>query len=389
MTHLTGNNKRLLALCLLLALTPCLAQAQKKELGQARAFIKSGKYDDADKLMTNLLKKPENRRDKRIWQVHYDALRGKHEVANEKLYLKQKYDTAAFFNLIKELVVVAETLDSLAPDQRKKHSQQQNANRPNLFNGGMFFVRKQKWPEAYDFFQTYVEAAHQPLFEAYHYDSLDVRVPQAAYWATFCGYKMKDPVLTLRHRQVALRDTSKADFTLQFVAEARLWLNDHELYLATLQEGFRRFPEFHYFFPRLMDVYTEQGEFDRALAVADSALAVNDTSELFLFAKCTTLLRMERFTESIKYGENLLSINSSLPEPYYNIGMAYTNMASSLDSQGERAMAKEAYQRARTYMENYRERMPDEKDKWAPALYQIYLNLNMGRQFDEIDRLLK
>ena len=123
--------------------------------------------------------------------------------------------------------------------------------------------------------------------------------------------------------------------------------------------------------------------------MADSALAVNDTSELFLFAKCTTLLRMERFTESIKYGENLLSINSSLPEPYYNIGMAYTNMASSLDSQGERAMAKEAYQRARTYMESYRERMPDEKDKWAPALYQIYLNLNMGRQFDEIDRLLK
>ena len=33
--------------------------------------------------------------------------------------------------------------------------------------------------------------------------------------------------------------------------------------------------------------------------------------------------------------------------------------------------------------------MPDEKDKWAPSLYRIYLNLNMGRQFDEIDRLLK
>ncbi|MBP5339042.1 MAG: tetratricopeptide repeat protein [Prevotella sp.] len=386
--RLTGNSIRLLALCLLLVLTPCLADAQKKELGQARALIKSGKYDDADKIVTTLLKKPENRRDKRIWQVLYDAVRGKYEVANEKLYLKQKYDTAAFFNLFKQMVIVAETLDSLSPDQRKKLSQQQNAYRPNLFNGGMFFIRKSKWQEAFNFFETYIDAANQPLFEGYHYDSLDARVPQAAYWATFCGYKMKDPVLTLRHRNRALRDASKADFTLQFVAEARKWLDDDELYLATLQEGFRRFPEFHYFFPRLMDAYTDKGEYDRALAVADSALAVNDTSELFLFAKCTTLLRMERFEESIEYGEKILEINNNLPEPYYNIGMAYTNLAAGLQAEDERDKAKEAYQKARGYMENYREMMPDEKEKWAPALYRIYLNLNLGRQFDEIDRLL-
>jgi hypothetical protein len=40
-------------------------------------------------------------------------------------------------------------------------------------------------------------------------------------------------------------------------------------------------------------------------------------------------------------------------------------------------------------MEQYRKLMPQEKDKWAPVLYRIYLNLNMGKQFDEIDRLLK
>ena len=32
--------------------------------------------------------------------------------------------------------------------------------------------------------------------------------------------------------------------------------------------------------------------------------------------------------------------------------------------------------------------LPDEKKKWAPVLYRIYLNLNLGRQFDEIDKLL-
>jgi hypothetical protein len=40
-------------------------------------------------------------------------------------------------------------------------------------------------------------------------------------------------------------------------------------------------------------------------------------------------------------------------------------------------------------MEHYRQLAPNEMNKWGPALYRIYLNLNMGRQFDEIDRLLK
>ncbi len=40
-------------------------------------------------------------------------------------------------------------------------------------------------------------------------------------------------------------------------------------------------------------------------------------------------------------------------------------------------------------MERYRKLAPQQKQKWGPALYRIYLNLNMGKQFDEIDRLLK
>lgn len=37
-------------------------------------------------------------------------------------------------------------------------------------------------------------------------------------------------------------------------------------------------------------------------------------------------------------------------------------------------------------MERYRKLAPNEKDKWVPILYTIYLNLNMGKEFDEIDR---
>ena len=50
---------------------------------------------------------------------------------------------------------------------------------------------------------------------------------------------------------------------------------------------------------------------------------------------------------------------------------------------------RQTYQKALPYVEKYRQLVPDEKEKWGPVLYRIYLNLNMGKQFDEIDRLLK
>ena len=362
--------------------------AQKKELSQARSSIKSGKYDDAERTLTNLLKDSANRTNKRIWVAYYDAVRGKYEQGNEKMYLKQKYDTTTFFHNARLMLSIAETLDSLAPENRRSYAEQQNAYRPNLFNGGSFLVRKGKWNEAFDYFQAYIDCARQPLFSAYHYDSLDTRMNEAAYWATYCGYKMNDPVLTLRHSKRALKDSTKADFTLLFIAEARKWLKDEELYLATLQEGFRRYPLFHYFFPRLMDVYTNMGQYDKALAVADSALAVNDTSDLFLFAKSTTLLRLERYAESIQYSEKLIELYPHMAEPYFNAGSAYVNIASTHEGARDKKQMRQTYQKALPFVEKYRQLMPDAKDKWGPVLYRIYLNLNMGKQFDEVDKLL-
>ena len=379
--------KQILTLLLLLMTTPCL-MAQKRELSQARSSIKSGKYDEAERSMAALLKDSANRANKRIYLTRYDAVRHLYEQGNEKLYLKQKYDTAVFFSNTRKLFAIAETLDSLDSDYRHKHAAQLNAIRPNLFNGGIYYIRKAKWSDAFDYFEAYIDCANQPLFSAYRYDSIDRRMPEAAYWATYCGYKQHDPVLTLRHRKLALRDTTHHDFTLQFMAEARRWLNDEELYIATLQEGFRQHPQFAYFFPRLMDAYTSRGQHEQALALADSALAVCDSCELYLFAKSSALLRLQRYKECISFCNRLIAHNDTLAEAYFNAGTAYVNLAAGLNPKRERKLLRLAYQNARHYMERYRELMPEEPSKWAPVLYRIYLNLNMGKQFDEIDRLL-
>lgn len=391
--------------CCLLAVLMC--DAQKKEISQARTYIKNGKDKDlssAEKLMTDLLAKDSaNRQNPRIYATWYDAALLQYESANEKLYLKQKYDTVQFFSLIRKLYQIAESLDSLdarpdkkgrvRPEYREDHASQLNLLRRNLYYGGTFQVRKAQYADAYSFFDTYLDADSQPLFTGYDYLKRDSLMVQAAYWATFCGYKLQQPDSTLRYHHLALRDTAKREFTLQYVCEAyRQQQNDSAL-VATLQQGYEEYPEHPYFFPRLADHYTSLGLYDRVLELTARGLKINPRNQLFLLAQSVAQLNAGNYEDCLQTSEQLIAVNDTMPEAYFNVATAHLNQALVLEKENEprknRLKLIKLYQDARPYMEAYRKLAPDQKRRWAPALYRVYLNLNMGKQFDEIDKVLK
>ena len=390
-----------ITLFLLLFVLPVALLAQKKEISQARTILKNGKNpEQAEQLMTNLLKDSANQNDKRIYALWFQAVAQQYDKANERLYLHQNQDTAQFLALARRLFSIAGQLDTLdmRPDRRgrvdieyrRQHAQQLVRLRPNLFNGGAFHFRKHAYPVAFDFFDTYIHNVHQPLFSSNQLDTLEPRLSEAAYWATLSAYRQHDPVLTLRHRHLALRDTAKAALTLQYIAEARHWLNDDSLYAVTLLRGFKAYPLNTYFFPRLMDFYAEHKEHEKALQLCDTALAIADTSRLFLFARATALFNLKRYNESLQAAEGLIDrFGDAMPDAYYLAGSALLNQALALDPLNQKKQLRKTYTKARPYMEHYRQLCPDQRQKWGTALYRIYLNLNLGRQFDEIDKLLK
>ena len=123
--------------------------------------------------------------------------------------------------------------------------------------------------------------------------------------------------------------------------------------------------------------------------MADEALQSDSLNELFLFAKSTMLLNLGRYTECLDYSQRLIRQNNQMADAYYNAGTACLNIALGMDSRKNKKQVVKMYQQALPYMETYRKLAPEEKQKWAPALYRIYFNLNMGKQFDEIDKILK
>lgn len=392
-------------LILLLLCFPMILWGQKKTITQAKDYIKSGKnLNQAEKLLTDLLNDSSSRSNEKLWILLFEAQRKQYEQGNEKLYLKEKYDTTALFLVGKRMFDTLEALDSLdrQPDShgrvklkhRARSAEALNLIRPNLFNGGAFFMKKQDFTRAFDLFDTYINTASKPMFEQLHYAQRDKRLPEAGYWASYCGYKLQNPQLTLRHTYLALKDSLHLPYMLQYLAETYKLEQDTARYVQTLKDGFQSYPKFPFFFPRLVDYYSHNGSYSEAMKTCNEALKIDSTSTLFRFAKSTLLLTMGQYKECFALSEQLIAEKDTLADAYLNAGLALFDQAIELDKNRKTGGKKynqvhDFFKKALPYLEKYRALAPDQKEKWTLPLYTIYLNLNMGKQFDEIDKLMR
>ena len=391
-----------LALLFLIILTPC-CYAQKKEISQAQTIVKSGKnLAQAEQQMRKLLKDSINQKNIKVWVILTEAVRGQYLAGNERMYLRQQQDTAALFKLALKMFGDYQSLDSVdaLPDKKGRvHLKYRNSNsaflniyRPNLYNGGVYFLRKQNYKEAFSMIDAFLDCQRQPLFENYHYER-DTLNRTAAFWTVLCGYQTGDHEMALKYKDLALQDTLHLESCFQYLAEIYKQQGDKPNYEWSLVKGFECNPSSSYFFPRLIDYYNTSNQTERAMTIVNEALQTNDSSELFLFAKSNLLLNQGDYDECIAICDTLISRNDTLADAYYNAGVAYVNKAFLLEKGKvdvkQRREIRQLYQKALPYMERYRALAPQEKDKWAAALYNIYLKLNMGKQFEEIDQMLR
>ena len=131
---------------------------------------------------------------------------------------------------------------------------------------------------------------------------------------------------------------------------------------------------------------------DSSLLVVNQALEIEPANILFLYGKSNILLNTGKYEDCVAICDSIISIKDSIPDVYYNAGVAYLNLAFEAEKTGGKkgkAMGRKYYSMAKPYMEKYRALAPDHKDKWAAGLYNIYLNLNMGKEFEEITKILE
>ncbi len=395
---------------LLLLALPAMAASVIRQAKDA--MKKKQNLEQTAKTLMAEAAKPETRHKDKIecLQLAAECSQMLYEAENLKLYLKQKYDTAKFFNSILDMFIRLEMADSVgaSPDEKgrvKPVNRRRNHDilkpfRANLLNGGRWYFRKAQFAQAYPYLDTYVSTASHPLFVGDSLLKADTLVRQTAYLAAVAAHGSNNHDGVIKHTALAKEAGLKSYLIQEYYARALLAKGDSATWLRALDDGNREFPIHPFFFTNLIDYHIDNGDYERGLALADSMTHVEDSVALFWYAKSLVYLKMGKDREVIDACDSCLARDPQYTDAYFNKGIASLNLAvifteqactdiNDPQSRRDREIIRSLYLLAKQPMEKVRELSPDEPSRWASPLYRIYLNLNMGNEFDEMDRILK
>ncbi len=402
-----------LALCLLLVSSYVCPQEHvrlKPLLKAAREAVKNG--SDQESCEANLLAVVDSDAvsDEQRAQIYYmcgELQRTLNEQENLHLYLKQPYDTLRLFSSILRMHQYATACDSVEriagnkPRYRGKGRNTLLTHRANLLNGGKFLLKSNRDEEAYPYFDMYLRVPYEPMMERDAYLREDTLLSKVAYWATIAAYRAGNYENALKHIDLAIAgaDTTLAASLCEYKTNCYKEMGDTVAWLATFAYGVRHYPEHDYFYLRLMDYYNRTGMYDTGIALSDSIIGAVGDRAIYWYGKSQMYLGKAEYDSCIVCANNVISQDSAFVDAYYNKGIAFLNEAivfgKTMDTDArsstgkrDRARLRGLYQYAREPMERVRALAPDERQKWAQSLYTIYLNLNLGEELAEIERLL-
>jgi len=397
--------KILTTICL--ALLCCCQAVAQKEFRAVRSYLKARNGAEALKAVRQLEKDSVWREEPRLYQMGMQAYELLNDVENEKVYLKQAFDTLSLFQTTFGIFEYALRCDSaetawVARTHKKYKYRRENAGRlrayvSNLKVAANYFHAKKAYRDAVRFCTMVIRVADAPLWEGAASGIGPEEVQSAAFRHLYGTYMLQEYGRVPHYKDLALRDTAHRATALELLAQTAAVEKDTALSLRYLQEGLAAYPRHAFFFTNLADYYGRHGEYRKVLDMADTLLVADSTSLMFLEAKSLALLNLRRYAESIEVSRRCLDLDSTLVEAHYYIGASYCNLAAevelpaNINSRAYRKAysdRKAFYRKALPYMERYRALAPERETQWAPLLYNIYLNLNQGRQFEEIEKIL-
>ena len=399
----------LFSMVLLMAVS--FAFAQEKNVKEAKSIAGEVKPDfaKAEQLINEALTNPETKDNAATWDVAGYIQKRINEKEMENAYLRKPYDTLKVYNSVLNMYNYYVKCDELAqiPNEKGKiknkyrsaNSKTILAERPNLINGGIQYFNLNKNEDALKYFAAYVDAATLPMMEKENLLEKDTILPQVAYYATLAADRVGDKDAVMKYAQYALKDKENGQFAMQLLTDAYKAKGDTAKWVEKLQEGIVKFPENQYFFANLVDYYSSSNQNDKAMQFADDMLDKDTNNKFYLYVKAYLYHNMKDYEKAIEFYKKTLDIDPAYAEACSNLGLVYLLQAQEYADKAPadindpnyataQAEIKKFYEAAKPYYEKARELKPDQKDLWLQGLYRVYYNLNMGPEFEEIEKMM-
>lgn len=382
----------------------CPAAAQKA-FKPVKTALKDKKYGEAAKQVQTLRKDTLWKDNPKLAVFNIEAQRGLNDAENMKLYLKRNYDTLALFSTTLQIVKECVWLDSLERAQEKSGNGKRHNRRfiveqlqryfPNLHAASRFLYSHAKYAEAMPYLEVCINLPHSPLGKEAHLQARSETNNAVLYMS--CAYNSKQFGLVKRFQDLALSDSLYRSSALQCLSLTSETTNDTVSLHKWLEQGWTEYPREPFFFLHLADFFTQRKDYNEVLRVARAQYATDSTSQAVLMAGCNAAFHLENFELCTQAALKLMKSDSLNAEAYYYAGASQAALANAVilpdninSSAYRKAMQqKHAYAlKAEPWLEQFRAMAPNEQKRWAPLLYQVYLTLNRGKKFAEIDALM-
>ncbi len=390
-------------------------KAANKVLREAQGALNAvdGNVDQANALIEAAMENKHTASNPDTWYTAGKIQEQIYNKENEKMYLQQPYDQAKFFGSLSKMFdyfLVCDSLEQIPNEKgnvvakyRPEMMELLSRIRINLVSGGVTYFNDNNNEKAFELFSKYIDVADAPLFASFNYAETDTLMAEIAYYATLAGLKLEDYNKALKYVDLAMKKEDVAQKAIEYKAMSYINLGDTVNWINALKEGVEKYPSVEYFYSNLISYYNNSGDTNDLVAFADEMLAKNPLP-IFRFVKGYVYQNQKEYDKAVEEYKVCIEQDPNYTGAYRNLGICYCQMAqdlsdaaSALDIKSKAYKAKKEeinayYKLALPIYEHLRKiddgSDPDVKSAWTNGLYTCYYMLNMGKEFEEIEKLM-
>ena len=418
--------KRLLStalLCMLVSMT----FAQKKAVKDAKKLMEQDKLTEAREMIKPALTNPETANDPETWKLAGDIedrafknetrKQASGEKPNEDVLYSSLFNTWDIYLKADELSQIPDRKGKIDEKMRRNIALIMRTGHIYYINGGVFYNTKREYGKAADFFERYW---NMPSLDIFKNDPIplvtnDTLLQTIKYYAAVCAIQSKD-----HNRSIELlkRITSEPFVENKDYQESEIYerlaneyiqIGDSVKYIATLEDGAKRFAKSKYFVPNLINEMIKRSKLNEALLYLDQAIENDPENACELHSvKASIYTQNADYDNSFKSYEKALEADENCERALDGLAVAYIVKAQDLREKATQSAvsraeqtqidneAKELYKQAYPLLEKLRLSAearivtePDAKRELKSILYKLrnaYYMLNMDAEYDAVTK---
>jgi tetratricopeptide (TPR) repeat protein len=385
------------------------AFAQKKAVNEAERISKDAKpdFNEARTLIKSALENPETVNEAKTWYVAAQIEDAQFTAENTKQILGQQpnepvmydalYNSLPYYLKAYELDQRPNEKGKVKPKYVKNIKSTLMVNHVYYMNGGIYYFEKGEYKRACDFWEQYLQIADLPFIT----DGKTVAEKDSSYmsiqfYLAVAATQVNDSKYAIENLERAKNFPYRQSDVYQYLFGEYQILKDTAKMQRTLEEGYTLFPDTSVFVLYLINLYIHQDENEKAVDLLTKAIE-KEPNNVNLHQAMGSVYEsgLKNYDKAEIHYKRAAELDSENPIMLSNIGRIYYNQAVNKLGEAnlisdvakyneEKELAKDLFRKALPYFRKAYEKEPDSME-YMTALRGIYYNLDMGKEFGEID----